>query len=192
MLSFLPDPATLALRDRLTDIVFDAPGGVRPYLLLDAAADPSIHVHLGAFPEPARCLFDGETGEALCDVGPWLAEPARHGDLWDWFLQEGWGNDWGVVVQTAMPMARLKRHLKKFLRVERSDGEPMFFKFYRPAHLATYLPIFDDDQRTAFMKDVEAWIVETKEGAGAARFVAVEGGATLSSEIVELTGGDHA
>jgi hypothetical protein len=99
MLSFLPDPATQALRDRLTDIVFDAPGGVRPYLLLDAAADPSIHVHLSAFPEPARCLFDGETGEALCDVGPWLAEPARHGDLWDWFLQEGWGNDWGVVVR---------------------------------------------------------------------------------------------
>ncbi|MFP7675606.1 DUF4123 domain-containing protein [Marivita sp. S0852] len=165
MLSFLPDPDTQAFRDRLTDLIFEAKGDVRPYLLIDAAADPSIHIHLDAFPEAARCLFDGETGEQLSDVGPWLAKPERHGDLWEWFLDECWGRNSAVIVRTSLPMARLKQHLKKFLRVQRDDGHVMFFKFYRPAHLRSYMPAFDDDQRIAFMKGIDAWFAETEEGA---------------------------
>lgn len=164
-----------AWRDHLTKMAFDDALG-RPFLLLDAAADPAIHVHLDAFPEPARCLFDGAVADDLAEVGPWLAEPTRHGDLWDWYLEEGWGRDWGVILVSALPAPRLKQHLKKFLNVERENGERNFFKFYRPQHLVAYLPVFDSVQTAQFMRGIDAWIVEADGGRTVERFMLEDDG----------------
>ena len=169
------------LGERLTQMVFADAGEARPILLLDAAADPSIHVYLDAFPEAARCLFDGPTGEELAEVGPWIAEPTRFGDLWDWFLEEGWGRDWGVILSSALPAPRIKQHLKKFLRIEREDGEVSFFKFYRPQHLAAYLPVFDEGQTARFMHGIDVWIFEEDGGRAAGRFTLADDGALRHS-----------
>ena len=182
MLSFLPDAATLSRRERLTDVAFDVADPVKLYLLLDAAADPDIHVHLDAFPEDATCLFGGEVAEDLADVGPWLAEPKRHGDLWMWFLEEGWGNNWGVMLHTRLPMVRVRQHLKKFLRVDQEGEEATFFKFYRPEHLQTYLPIFTPEQVNRFCKNIDAWLFEQEGGASLGRFSCDEAGNLMCSD----------
>lgn len=172
-----PGEKPAAWRDRLTTMAFDDDGEGRPFLLLDAAADPAISVYLDAFPEPARCLFDGAVADDLAEVGPWLAEPTRHGDLWDWFLAEGWGRNWGVIARSTLPAPRLKQHLKKFLRVERENGERNYFKFYRPQHLAAYLPGFDGIQTAQFMRGIDAWIVEADGGRAVRRLALDDHGA---------------
>ena len=129
---------------------------LRAFLLLDASRSPDIPVLAEAFAEEARCLFDGQAFDDLGDVGPWLIELRRHGNAFDWFVEDGWGNDWGIVIQTRLTLARLKVHLKKFIRVEDEAGEVYFFKFYRPRHLNTYLPLFDADQLARFMGPIRA------------------------------------
>lgn len=169
-----PPPEKEALELALDAVVFDpieadeqarakdpelAP--LQAYLLLDASCSPDIAICAEAFPESARCLFDGQALDDMGDVGPWLIELRRFGDAWDWFVEDGYGQNWGVVIHARVPMARLKTHLKKFLKVETEDGEAYFFKFYRPEHFNTYIPVLDPPQRERFMQVIETVFAET-------------------------------
>ncbi|MFK7836761.1 MAG: DUF4123 domain-containing protein [Sulfitobacter sp.] len=132
------------------------------YLLLDASQSADIPICADAFSEPARCLFDGAAFEELSEVGPWLIELRRYGDAWDWFVEDGYGQNWGLALHSRLPLMRLKTQLKKFIKIKDEDGDTYFFKFYRPQHLNTYLPIFDDEQRTSFMRGIDAIFAETE------------------------------
>ena len=169
-----PPPEKEALELALDAVVFDpieadekarakkpeqAP--LQAYLLLDAACSPDIAICAEAFSEPARCLFDGQAFEDMGDVGPWLIELRRYGDAWDWFVEDGYGQNWGVVIHSRLPMAKLKTHLKKFLKVEADDGEAYFFKYYRPEHFNTYIPVLDAEQRARFMQAIDTVFAET-------------------------------
>ena len=133
------------------------------YLLLDASISPDIAICVEAFSETSRCLFDGAAFEELSDVGPWLVELRRFGDAWDWFVEDGYGNNWGIILHSRLPLAKLKTQLKKFIKIQDEDGQTYFFKYYRPQHLNAYLPGFDDDQRTSFMRGIEAIWAETHQ-----------------------------
>ncbi len=99
----------------------------------------------------------------MAEVAPWLVELARHSDAWDWFVEDGYGHDWGILLHSRLELPRLKTHLKKFLRIEDEDGERYFFKYYRPEHFNRYVPRFDDVQRAAFWRGIEATHAESKD-----------------------------
>ena len=71
------------------------------------------------------------------------------------------------MILSRLPMAKLKSHFKKSIKVEDEDGEIYFFKFYRPEHLQTYLPVFDEDQRGKFLRGIEGIMIEADDGAAA-------------------------
>ena len=133
------------------------------YLLLDASISPDIPICVEAFPETARCLFDGAAFEELADVGPWLVELRRYGDAWDWFVADGYGQNWGIILQSRLPLMKLKTQLKKFIKIADEEGNTYFFKYYRPQHLNAYLPGFDQDQRTSFLRGIDAIWAETHQ-----------------------------
>jgi hypothetical protein len=133
---------------------------LRAYLMLDASADPDIAVCLQAFDSPARCLFDGAAFEELSEVGPWLVEITRYSDAWDWFVEDGFGNSWGIVMHSRLELMRLKVQMKKFIKITDDAGETYFFKFYRPEHFNTYIPAFDAEQLSKFTKGVEMFFAE--------------------------------
>lgn len=131
--------------------------------LIDASCDPLIATTLEAFPEAARCLFDGETGEDLREVAPWLVRFERHGPAWDWFTHEGWGANWGILVISRLVLPALKARLKLPLRVEDETGKRFFFKYYRPGHLNTYLPAMDEAQRHTMFSGADAFLAEAPD-----------------------------
>ena len=133
---------------------------LRAYLLLDASASPDIAVCIEAFDSPARCLFDGAAFEELAEVGPWLVELRRYADAWDWFVEDGYGNNWGIIIFSRLELMRLKVQMKKFIKIEDEDGATHFFKFYRPRHFNTYIPAFDPAQMTSFARGVTGFMAE--------------------------------
>lgn len=136
---------------------------LRAYLLLDASIDPDIAVCIEAFDSPSRCLFDGAAFEELSDVGPWLVELKRYADAWDWFVEDGYGNNWGIIIHSRLELMRLKVQMKKFIKIEDEDGETHFFKFYRPQHFNTYVPAFNDDQLTSFARGIRTFFAEVED-----------------------------
>ncbi|MCH2076207.1 MAG: DUF4123 domain-containing protein [Rhodobacteraceae bacterium] len=177
--SIAPPPEKEAMLLALDQLVFEAlekdavrraenPGGdkgpLMAYLLVDASCDPLITMHADSFNEQSRCLFDGQAFEDLAEVALWLISLERNGQAWDWFMDEGWSNNWGIVILSRLPLAKLKSHFKKFIEAEDEDGEVCFFKFYRPEHLNTYLPVFDDEQRAHFLKGIDGILTEVGDG----------------------------
>ena len=135
---------------------------LRAFALLDASQSPDIPICLEGFSDPARCLFDGAAYEDMAEVAPWLVELTCHSDAWDWFVEEGYGRNWGILIHSRLELPRLKTHLKKFLKIEDEDGERYFFKYYRPEHFNRYAPGFDDTQRASFWRGIEAVYAESK------------------------------
>ncbi|MBK4218240.1 DUF4123 domain-containing protein [Paracoccus caeni] len=135
---------------------------LRAFALLDASQSPDIPIYLEGFSDPVRCLFDGAANDDMAEVAPWLVELTRYSDAWDWFVEEGYGQNWGILVHSRLELPRLKTHLKKFLKIEDEDGERYFFKYYRPEHFNRYAPGFDDTQRAAFWRGIEAVYAESK------------------------------
>ncbi|AUH33090.1 DUF4123 domain-containing protein [Paracoccus tegillarcae] len=138
---------------------------LRAFALLDASQSPDIPICLEGFSGPARCLFDGAAYEDMAEVAPWLIELTRHSDAWDWFVEEGYGRNWGILIHSRLELPRLKTHLKKFLKIEDEDGERYFFKYYRPEHFNRYAPGFDGVQRASFWRGIEAVHAESKGNA---------------------------
>jgi Domain of unknown function (DUF4123) len=167
-----PSPDQEALTEGLAQVFFspvepyefardpDQPPPLRAYALIDASQRPDIAICLEAFNSPARCLFDGDVGEDLGEVAPWLVELTRFDDAWDWFVEDGYGKNWGILIHSRLELARLKTQLKRFLRITDDKGETFFFKYYRPKHLNAYLPVFDDVQMASFMKGIESIFAE--------------------------------
>lgn len=160
----IPDYAQEERLAGLQELLFRKAGSdeLHVYALLDGAQDPSIHIYLQGFPEPARCLFDGEPGEDLAEVAPWLVELSEHGQALDWIAREGVGNDWGIFILSKMTLPRLKARLKQVLKVETDDGKSYYFKYYRPRHLNDYLPIMEGDQLRQMFAGAEAFLAEDR------------------------------
>ena len=135
---------------------------LRAFALLDASQSADIAICLEGFSDPARCLFDGAAYEDMAEAAPWLVELTRYCDAWDWFVEDGYGQNWGILIHSRLELPRLKTHLKKFLKIEDEDGERYFFKYYRPAHFNRYAPGFDDILRAAFWRGIEAVYAERK------------------------------
>lgn len=176
---FPADPDKEARTEALDRILFD--DDRQPFLLVDAAASPEVATYLQGFSDPARCLFDGAVFEDLSEVAPWLVQLSRHGDVFDWFVEAGFGNNWGVFVHSDLPMAKLKTRLKAHLYVYDEEGEKMFFKFYRPRALRDFVPVMADPQRAGFFRGIDAYIVE--DGPGLRRMSADEEGRLVTQEI---------
>lgn len=160
---FQTSPDQEAIAEALDRAIFaplDADDTLRAYLLLDASQSPEIPVCLQGFSDDARCLFDGQTGDDLGEVAPWLAEVTRYSDAWDWFVEEGFGQNWGVIIHSRLEPSKLKTQLKKFLKVTDDTGEVLFFKYYRPLHFSTYIPIFDEEQRRSFWRGIQTIFAE--------------------------------
>lgn len=135
---------------------------LRAFALLDASQSADIPICLEGFSDPARCLFDGAAYDDMAEVAPWLVELTRYSDAWDWFVEEGYGQNWGILIHSRLELPRLKTHLKKFLKIEDEDGERYFFKYYRPEHFNRYAPGFDEAQRAAFWRSIRAVYAENK------------------------------
>lgn len=128
------------------------------YGVLDAARDDRVLQLLREHLEPHRSLFDGTEGDALETVAPYLVGPMDPSSaLLDRLVREGWGRRWGVYLSSAAAPADIRRQLRRSLRVElESTGKSVYFRFYDPAVLRSFLAHGAPAERRAFAGEVLA------------------------------------
>lgn len=146
------------------------PSPGRWLVVLDAARSPRVLPVLGASRAASASLYDGWKAQELAEVAPYLAEVAAGSPLWDALLGEPWGDAWGVWLRSDAAFDAVRRHLRRFLRVQGEDGRRMLFRWYDPRVLRAYLPTCTDDERRAFHGPVGAFVVEAEAPRGALRF----------------------
>ena len=147
--------------DRETPTPTEPP--LRAFLLLDAAADRDVYLAMNGYSNEATCLFDGAVASDLEMVGPWLVEIEQDDSVWEWFVQKGYGNNWGLIIHSRLELRRLKTQLKKFLKIQDEAGDVFFFKYYRPENFNAHFPEFSPEQRISFIRGIQRIFAETRK-----------------------------
>ena len=130
---------TQDLLERLEQRVW--PRGERrdTWMIVDAARDRRIYPLILSCHLDHACLYTGAP-RTLEMVAPYLLR-LDHGyrDTYK-FLEQGWGNSWGVILRCDTRLERLRTHLRRLLTVRDPGGKRLLFRYYDPRVLRLYLP----------------------------------------------------
>jgi len=108
------------------------------------------------------CLFQGAARDELRDVAPWIVELNPTADLTrallsrddrdpPWFL---WDKEMTIFLRSSETLENVRRHFRKFTKVQDEDGKVFYFRFYEPEILPGYLAGLNSEKRRAFMGPV--------------------------------------
>lgn len=131
------------------------------------------------------CLYRASSEENLADVAPYLFTFSDNPPFMNWFFENGWGNAWGVLVDTKVSFEDCWKHFRKFLLVKTEDGQELYFRFYDPRVLKIFLPTCDEKQIIEFFGPVEKFIVEGETKDDAIEFSHQNG--VLKQKIISAT-----
>ena len=154
------------------------------YAILDGASVPELPQTLARFEVESECLFRGDLEPDLMLVAPYLAVVQPGHPFTEWLLREGWGKHWGIFAVSKADLRDLRMHLRTFLKVYGPDLKPLYFRYYDPRVLRTYLPTCNEQElRTVFGPGLR-YLVEDEDATALLKFW-IEG-TRLESERVRL------
>src|SRR5436190_8927324 len=141
------------------------------HILLDGAR-MKIHLDEAKARNKAHdCLYRGASIQTLISVAPYIFQFAWGTPFANWYAHEGWGKSWGLLVKSSWPMPELHKHFRQFLKVQTEAGQSLYFRFYDPRVLRTFLPTCNAQQlRDFFGQAIDYFIVEDEDPAYAIRF----------------------
>jgi hypothetical protein len=110
------------------------------WMILDAARDRAIFRMLLECGLEYSCLYSGTLPPALEIAAPYLVQLEYQDRYTRRFLEQAWGNSWGIILKCDQRLDRLRRHLRQFLVVRDPRGGRLVFRYYDPRVLRVYLP----------------------------------------------------
>lgn len=133
------------------------------FAILDAARDERIYYKLVESEAEAGCLYRGDKARELARVSPYLVPLQWDGPLSDWLFTYGWGNSWGIIVESTADFRDLRRHFQSFVMVYTAEGIPLYFRYYDPRVLRIYLPTCNEKELRIVFGPVGSYYVEGLE-----------------------------
>ena len=130
-------------------------------------------------------LYMGQSGTYLSSVAPYLFAYQSESEFGKWLLEKGWGNSWGMFVETNVSLEELRKHFRKFLIVNTEDGKELYFRFYDPRVLRIFLPTCDAQQLEDFFGPVKKYSMESDEPEYALEFL-FEQGKLITNKIPKI------
>lgn len=130
------------------------------YALLDGAALPNLLELVSEHQLSHCCLLPGELEPGLAKAAPYLVQLPAGCPFLELFLMQGLGRHWGVLATADADFRKLRMHLRQFLTVWDPAGQPLFFRYYDPRVLRTYLPSCHPDELYDFFGPVTAFYAE--------------------------------
>ncbi|WP_084761836.1 DUF4123 domain-containing protein [Spirosoma spitsbergense] len=133
------------------------------HLLLDAARMGSIMKEAKELNKEHSSLYKGQSEEYLAEFAPYIFSVYKNTPFGPWFTEKGWGNSWGIFLQSPVPAKDVYQHFRKFLLVKTEDGRELCFRFYDPRVLRIFLPTCDQQQLVEFFGPVRHFFMEDED-----------------------------
>lgn len=133
------------------------------YAILDTARDTRIYSRLAESGIEAVSLFRGDLAGELADVAPYLVPLHRGDNVTDWLFTYGWGNSWGILIESPELLKTLGRHLQGLIMVYDPQGKPLYFRYYDPRVLRIYLPTCNESELKSVFGPVSSFYVEGED-----------------------------
>ena len=134
------------------------------FALIDTAQDDRLYPLVQQCARRA-CLLSGDLPPVLAAASPWLIEIDEEEPLLGIWQRHGAGRHWGILLESALPMAEVRKHARRFLQAMLPDGTVALFRFFDPRVFLTYLPSAPPEQQAAWFDGVTQFAVEGADGA---------------------------
>lgn len=135
----------------------------RVFFLADAARDERIYPLVQGSWLDSLCLYDGDLPRDFLRAAPYLIQLGRNTEETREILDLGWGHAWGVFLHAEAELAELKAHFRNLLTVRDEQGKTLFFRFYDPRVLRTYLPTCTREELEEVFGPVRVFLMEGDE-----------------------------
>jgi len=136
------------------------------FTILDGASVPDLLANLAAFEPDYICLRRGEMEPDLAEVAPYLVRLERDAPFTDWVLANGWERHWGIFGVAQADLRMLRNHFRAFLMVDHWRGNTVYFRYYDPRVLRSYLRTCDSESLTTLFGPVIWYLVEESQARG--------------------------
>jgi len=141
------------------------------FAILDGARAPGIYDDVLRSGLKHRCLYSGEIPETLARVAPYLVQLDRDDPATRLLIHNCWGDSWGIFFTSTAYLEGLHRHFRRFLKVRDEKGNSLYFRYYDPRVLRSYLPTCDRSELLFVFGPVRSFFVEDEEPDSLLEFV---------------------
>lgn len=110
------------------------------FAILDGARDEQIYPLVSNSQRPYACLYLEPLTDKLRAAAPYLIELDK--TYTRMLIEKSWGASWGIYLRCDTPVSinALRHQYRKLNRVTGPEGKRLFFRYYDPRVLRTYLP----------------------------------------------------
>lgn len=129
---------------------------LRLFAVVDACDSPAIQFKIAELgPTDTLCLYRGEVAPEILEIAPYLIKVDE--GLLEWMVETIWDEPWGIFIVSKSNTTTLLRHLRKFLLVQGEDGTSLYFRYYDPRVLLTFLPSCTPAELGTFFGPINAY-----------------------------------
>ena len=132
------------------------------FAVIDTAQDPALHP-LVTQSAGHQCLVSGDVPAELAATLPYVVRMQTGEPLADAWRDTGSGRNWGILLQSTLPIDQLRIHFKKFINAKLPDGTVALFRFYDPRVFRTYLRAAAPEERAPWFSGIERFSVESEQ-----------------------------
>ncbi len=129
------------------------------YAFFDACDDSEIQALVQNEEFGAVSLYHGASATKFKSIAPYLCRvnSILFAKVEDELTDRHWG--YYLIADSGMELAQLRRHFRKFLLVEGPDARELYFRFYDPRVITTFLRASTRDEAAEFFGMVQEFIV---------------------------------
>lgn len=148
---------------------------MRTYAILDAAKVTNLPEMLEDSELEYRCLFKGKAYDDLKNAAPWLVRLEDGKTLTRNLLTRSdahwhlWDDEPGIYIRSRGTLDELWRHLRRFTRLQDEAGQWLYFRFWDPKTIRTFLEKADWSKRPPLLdpNQIQSLVVIGADGKGA-------------------------
>lgn len=157
------------------------------YAVLDGASVEQLPQLLWEHEPENICLYRGELEPDIAATAPYLVKLEYDHPFTKLVCEQGWGKHWGIYVITPadVDIRVLRQHFRKFLMVYNPDGKLIYFRYYDPRVLRTYLPTCNAEDINIVFGPIGSYVLEDEDSSMLQRFTS--DGKKVSTEKVNIT-----
>jgi hypothetical protein len=106
-------------------------------------------------------------------VAPYLAQADEA--LVGWIAETLWARPWGLFAVAEADLRAVRKHFRKFLMVQDPEGEAMYFRYYDPRVIKTFLFSCNEEELAEFYGPLSAYGVSEEEPGQVSLFLRTTG-----------------
>lgn len=133
--------------------------------VFDAARSNEVYAELVRSKLVFRSLYEGMEAARFIDIAPYLVRlDPEHAGI-EGLLNSAEGESWAIFLSSQAPLEDVRRHLRKFVKVELEGRKnAVFFRFYDPRVFRDAVPCFEGEQLRRFFDLPDYYLCESEDG----------------------------